>query len=61
MDDLFKSYVLEFEFSKLMLMPKTKAGQIVDEDENDENNFKATSKILMGFVYEKMSPHETFY
>lgn len=65
MDDLFKSCVLEFEFSKLMVMPKTKGGQIPDDDgsdnDRDEDVVKSKSKVKMGFVYESLSPHETYY
>ena len=65
MDDLFSSYILELEFDKLMVMPKTKGQQLADdgnsEDEKEEDVVQSKSKLKLGYVYESSSPHETYY
>ena len=61
MADFYDSWVLEFEFSKLMTLQDTEAAARADSDaDKDDDLVKATSKLTLGFVYSS-TPNETYY
>ena len=61
MADFYNSWVLEFEFSKLMTLQDTEAAARADsEEDKDDDIVKANSKLSFGFVYSS-TPNETYY
>ena len=58
MEYFYDSWILEFEFSKLMTL-QNEAGEHSDGDK-DEDIIKAKSKLKLGFIYSSI-PNETFY
>lgn len=61
MADFYDSWVLEFEFQKLMTLQDTEAAARADSDgDKDDDTVKAVAALTFGFIYSS-TPNETFY